>query len=187
MSYEYEFPMAALAVDGLIFAMDGDELKVLVIRRGIEPFKGQWVFPGGHVDIGNEEKIEDAICREIKEETGFYTVPEHWVNFGAFADPGRDPRGRIVSFAHFTVINYPAEPIAGDDAAEAKWVSVADIINLKEALAFDHLKVLEVALNYLGTGLDVTRAGRFLNRAAFGTIASENQAKMRTEISKLNG
>jgi len=139
MSYTYEYPRPALTVDCIIFGWDGThELKVLLIQRGKEPYKGQWAFPGGFVDM--TEDLETAALRELEEETGVKDVfIEQLFTFGA---PKRDPRGRVVSIAYFALVNLNEHNVAAaDDANDAQWFSVK---NLPE-LAFDHKQIMSVA------------------------------------------
>ena len=100
--YTYKYPRPALTVDCIIFGWDGTrDLKVLLIQRGNEPYKGQWAFPGGFVDMG--EDLETAALRELEEETGMKDVfIEQLFTFGS---PNRDPRGRVVSVAYFALVN----------------------------------------------------------------------------------
>ncbi len=121
----------ALTVDCVVF--DPME-RVLLIRRGHEPFKGGYALPGGFVEIG--ETVEDACRRELHEETGVSAGDLRLV--GVYSDPSRDPRGHTVSVAFLAQLVAPAEAVAGDDAAAAEWV--ADW--RQQRLAFDHAQVL---------------------------------------------
>lgn len=113
-----------------------DRGRVLLIRRGNEPFKGCYALPGGFVDVG--ETVEDACRRELLEETG--VAAEGLSLIGVYSDPARDPRGHTVSIAFLTRLE-AVMPSAGDDAAAAEWV--ADWRTLP--LAFDHAKILSDA------------------------------------------
>ena len=136
----YEYPRPALSADVVVFAGEPDARRVLLVRRGIEPFVGMWAIPGGFVEEG--EPLEDAARRELAEETGLY-LEGSLTRVGAFGDPGRDPRGWTVSAAYAG--NAGREPIpvrGGDDAAEAAWVSLDDL----PPLAFDHADIVAAAL-----------------------------------------
>jgi 8-oxo-dGTP diphosphatase len=116
-----------------------EEIDILLIRRRWTPFEGQWALPGG---IVAHETSRAAAARELAEETGIVVEVDDLEPVGVFDEPGRDPRGRVVSVAY--VIQAPAgvEPVAGDDAAEAAWVGMSDA----NGLAFDHDHILNRAL-----------------------------------------
>jgi 8-oxo-dGTP diphosphatase len=151
LRYHYEFPMAALTVDGVVFGFDPKDednpLKVLMIRRGEEPFVGKWAFPGGHVNIISDEGLEDAVRREVQEET--QAKFEYLEQLGTFADPKRDPRGRYVTVAYFALVRKDEhDTIEGsDDADEAEWIPIQKLLRMK--LAFDHNKILDYAVRRL--------------------------------------
>ncbi len=141
--YTYDHPRPALTVDCVIFGLDeSNKLKVLLIQRGHEPFSGFWALPGGFVDM--EEPLEQAALRELEEETGVKDVfIEQLYTFG---DPGRDPRGRVVSVAYYALVNLAEHPVApASDARTAKWYEVDQL----PLLAFDHAHILGVAVNRL--------------------------------------
>jgi 8-oxo-dGTP diphosphatase len=116
----------ALSTDAVIF--DASD-RLLLIRRKHPPHQGAYALPGGFVDVG--ETVEEGCRRELLEETGLTAGTLKLV--GVYSDPSRDPRGHNVSVAFVGRIE-SAEPVAGDDAAEAEWV--ADWRNVE--FAFDH-------------------------------------------------
>jgi len=137
-SYEYARP--ALSADVVVFADDRATRRVLLIRRGAEPFLDMWALPGGFVDEG--ERLEDAARRELAEETGL-TLEGSLVRVGAFGDPGRDPRGWTVSASYVALVGTEAPSVAGgDDAVEAAWFGLDDL----PPLAFDHAEIVRAAL-----------------------------------------
>lgn len=143
MPHTYEYPRPALTVDCVIFGLDeSHQLKVLLIERAHEPFKGQWALPGGFVDM--EEGLERAALRELEEETGMKDVfIEQLYTFGA---PERDPRGRVVSVGYYALVNLEEHPVQpASDAKKVKWFE----INALPALAFDHSRILSVAISRL--------------------------------------
>jgi 8-oxo-dGTP diphosphatase len=139
MSHTYKYPRAALTVDCVVFGLDDSELKVLLIQRGLEPFKGKWALPGGFVRV--EETVDEAARRELAEEAGLKGVfLEQLYTFGAL---DRDPRERVVSIAHYALVKLAAhETKAATDAADARWFPVSKV----PKLAFDHGEILTVAL-----------------------------------------
>lgn len=143
MAHTYDYPRPALTVDCVIFGYQpGDALKVLLIRRGNEPYRGKWALPGGFVDM--DEDLEASALRELEEETGVRDVfIEQLYTFG---QPGRDPRGRVVSVAYFALVNLLEHPIeAASDADSADWFP----IEAPPPLAFDHDLILEKAVERL--------------------------------------
>jgi 8-oxo-dGTP diphosphatase len=136
MSYTYNYPHFALTVDAIIFSKSDAGLNVLLIRRAHEPFKDCWAFPGGYVSI--DEVIDNAIYRELKEETSMSNVLLK--RFDIFDAVNRDPRERTVSVVYYGFMNGSNELIkAGDDAKDAKWF----LVNKLPELAFDHSVILK--------------------------------------------
>lgn len=144
MTHSYRYPRPALTVDCVVFGLDlqETELKVLLIQRAGEPFKGSWALPGGFVHI--DETTDEAARRELEEETGLRNVfLEQLYTFSAV---DRDPRERVVSVAHYALVKLSDHGVrAATDASDAAWFSVDDATEL----AFDHDEVLELALTRL--------------------------------------
>ncbi len=134
----YEHPRPALTADVVLFAGSGANASLLLIRRAAEPFKGMWALPGGFVEEG-EHAIE-AARRELLEETGI-----EWegplFQIGAFADPGRDPRGWTASVVWGAVLAEEIPAQGGDDAADAAWHRLDRL----PRLAFDHEEIVAAA------------------------------------------
>lgn len=123
-----------------VVCLRGNQL--LVIQRGWPPHKGKLALPGGHVDKGETSRA--AAARELKEETGVEVDPDRLTFVGVYDQPDRDPRGRYVTAAYLANAPAWAELVAGDDAANVKWVSLADIIR-GGGLAFDHDQIVKDA------------------------------------------
>lgn len=135
--YTYKYPHPAVSTDCVVFGFDGYEIKVLLIERGIEPYKGMLAFPGGFMRI--DETAEECAIRELKEETGLEI--NNIKQLGAFSGVNRDPRERVVTIAFYALAKQ-SEVTGGDDAAAAQWVSINDV----PPLAFDHDYILRQAM-----------------------------------------
>lgn len=143
MPHTYQYPRPALTVDCAIFGWDGgQQLQVLLIQRAQSPYEGQWALPGGFVDM--DEDLETAALRELEEETGMREVfVEQLYTFG---EPGRDPRGRVVSVAYFALVNLAKHRVqAASDAQAAQWFP----LDALPQLAFDHDRILNKAIGRL--------------------------------------
>lgn len=139
--YVYEWPRPMVTVDAVAFQFHRGTVRVLLVQRGNEPCRDMWALPGGF--IGQDEELDDAIARELEEETGLNNVPlQQMHTFGAC---GRDPRGRVISVVFMGVVPESGHKLrAGDDAAKARWF---DINRLPDRLAFDHNEILSLAFS----------------------------------------
>jgi len=142
MTHTYQYPRAALTVDCVVFGFDEGELKVLLIERALEPFKGRWALPGGFVRV--QETVDEAARRELEEEAGLRDVfLEQLYTFGAV---GRDPRERVVTVAYYALVRLGDHAVqAATDARDAAWFAVPEA----RGLAFDHDRILAAALERL--------------------------------------
>jgi 8-oxo-dGTP diphosphatase len=122
-----------LTTDGAIL----EDNKILLIKRKNEPFKGKWALPGGFIEYG--EKVEDAVVREVFEETCIKTTIKDLI--GIYSDPNRDPRGHIITVVY--LLNMKGGVLkAEDDAADAKFFNINDL----PELAYDHNVIIEDVL-----------------------------------------
>jgi len=147
MAYTYKYPHPAVSVDIAIFTIRDEALKVLLIRRGQPPYRGEWALPGGFV--GLEESLKHAAWRELKEETGVNAV--YLEQLFTFGHPQRDPRERVISVAYFALI--PSDKLeikAASDADSVDWFGIEEV----PKLAFDHKKILRKALERVAAKLD---------------------------------
>ena len=138
--YCYRYPHPAVTTDCVIFGFDGERLQVLLIERGIEPYKGRWAFPGGFLKM--DETAEEGARRELKEETGLDSA--YMEQFHTFSAPERDPRERVITIAYYALVK-KQEVKGGDDAASARWFPLDEI----PSLAFDHDYILRMATQRL--------------------------------------
>ena len=140
-----------VTVDVVIFTIQQGVLKVLLVKRLIDPFIGQLAIPGGFVL--EDEDLDQAAVRELREETGVSDV--YLEQLYSFGKPDRDPRGRVVTVAYFALISPDRMLKAGTDAAEAAWYPMDDL----PPLAFDHATILNYALERLRNKLEYTTVG----------------------------
>jgi 8-oxo-dGTP diphosphatase len=138
----YDWPRPMVAADAMVFAVFKNKIKLLLVNRGGEPFKGKWAIPGGFVNI--DEDLEDTAVRELAEETGLTGVRMEQLH--TFGKCGRDPRGRVITVTFIGIIDRKPQIKAGDDAAKARWF---DIEKLPKDMAFDHNEVIKFGIKKL--------------------------------------
>jgi len=143
MPYTYQYPRPAVTVDIILIKNIAAAKEILLIQRGIEPFKGMWALPGGFVEM--DETLKQAAMRELKEETGLENIA--LTQFRTYGDPNRDPRHRTISVVFYSIIisAIDLKPIAGDDASNVKWFHISDLPDL----AFDHEQIILEALEFI--------------------------------------
>ena len=135
--YCYKYPHPAVTTDCVIFGFDGENLNVLLVKRGGEPYLGWWAFPGGFVKI--DESAEEGALREETQLSAGYMEQLH-----TYSAPGRDSRERVITIAYLALVRI-SEVKGGDDAAEAQWFPIDKVPHL----AFDHDLILLDALTRL--------------------------------------
>ncbi len=131
-----------VSVDAVVFGYDPEEgVSVLLIKRKFEPFQKFWALPGGLVK--DEESLEEAVKRELKEEAGIdVTYLEQLYSFGK---PERDPRNRVVSVAYYGVGPKDFQISAQTDAEDVAWFNIKKL----PRLAFDHKHIVDIAIKRL--------------------------------------
>ena len=147
-----QFPAFAVTVDVVILTMSDNRLHVLLVRRGVPPFEGRWAIPGGFKRP--TETLDDAAQRELAEETGV-DAAGLLTQFGAYGDPERDPRMNVVTIAYLAVLRAVDDVVAGTDAAGAALVPVADALDGKLELAFDHERIVRDAVERVRVDLEL--------------------------------
>ena len=147
------FPAFAVTVDVVVLTLEFGELHVLLIRRGVPPFEGMWAIPGGFKRP--HETLDEAARRELADETGVQGG-KLLRQFGAYGDPGRDPRMNVVTVAYLAPLREVGDLVAGTDAAEASLVPVSDVLDGELELAFDHERIVRDAVQRVRVELDFT-------------------------------
>jgi 8-oxo-dGTP diphosphatase len=140
-----------VAVDIVLFTIQDRSLQLLLIKRLIPPYQGSWALPGGFVL--EDESLEEATYRELREETGVEKV--YLEQLYTFGEPKRDPRGRVISVAYYALVPNSQVLRAGTDAAEAAWYPLSKL----PKLAFDHASIVECARERLRNKLDYSNVG----------------------------
>lgn len=167
--YCYDFPRPAVSADCVVFGFDGEDMYVLLIERGKDPYKGKWAFPGGFMNM--DETAGQCAIRELAEETGVDGL--YLEQLGAFSDVNRDPRGRVISVVFYALVKVlDIRPVAGDDAAGARWFRLKDI----PSLAFDHDLILSKAVERLKT---IMESGNGLARMTGGQFSESELQKFK--------
>jgi len=147
----------SVAVDLVVLTVKAEALQVLLVRRGIAPFRGRLALPGGFVLA--DEDLADAAYRELQEETGVEPAGVHIEQLATYGRPGRDPRGRVISVAYLALVPNVSEPVAGSDAAEAVWSPAAGVLETKRTLAFDHHRILSDGIERARAKLEYSPVG----------------------------
>lgn len=132
----------AVTVDILIFTIQDNDLKILLVKREADPFKDYWGLSGGFVRI--EESLEDAARRKLLEETGVKDI--YLEQLYTFGDVKRDPRSRVITVSYFALLPFQAIKISPEDKTrEAKLFSLKKL----PKLAFDHKKIIDYGVERL--------------------------------------
>ncbi len=147
---DYERP--SVTVDVVIFALVGEDLQVLLVKRQESPFKGMWAVPGAFVRMA--ESLEDAAARALRDETGIQDV--YMEQLFTFGEPNRDPRTRVITIAYFALVPYT--DVLLEDLADTVVTAWHSVFALPQ-LAFDHATILEYALQRLRYKLEYTSVG----------------------------
>lgn len=146
-------PPVLLAVDLVILTLRSVRLHVLVVERGVEPYRGDLALPGGFLNNA-AEGLAAAAHRELREEAGLSASELHLEQLHTYGEPGRDPRGRVVSVAYLAIAPGLPEPVAGTDAAGALWLPVDDVLSERPTLAFDHHTIIADGVERARTKLE---------------------------------
>lgn len=151
-----ECPKFAVSVDLVVLTVRDEALCALVVRRGIEPYRGAWALPGGFVL--DDEGLEEAAARELAEETGMRPGSVHVEQLATYGAPGRDPRARVVTVAYLALAPDLPVPAAGSDATDAQWCPV-DSLLVEDGVAFDHAAILRDGVERARSKLEYSPLG----------------------------
>ncbi|SFE23233.1 8-oxo-dGTP diphosphatase [Actinopolyspora alba] len=166
-------PEVLVTVDLVIFTLREQELRVLLVERGVDPYRGARALPGGFLNHAGED-ILDAAHRELREEADLDVARLHLEQLGTYGAPGRDPRGRVISVAYLAIAPELPDPVAGTDAADAGWESVPDVLFGRTKLAFDHLRIVTDGIERARSKLEHSALATAFCRETF-TIAELQQ------------
>ena len=150
----HAFPPFAVTVDIVVMTIIENDLRVLLIRRAVPPFRDSWALPGGFVRP--DEDLDTAAARELAEETSINQEPGHLEQFGTYGHPDRDPRMRVVSVGYWAIVPDLPAPKGGSDAAYAELVPVAELESGRIRLAFDHDRIVADAIARARSSLEDT-------------------------------
>lgn len=181
VSHTYEYPHPAVTTDIVIYTIRQDALKVLLIKRALEPFRGRWALPGGFVQL--DESLEEGARRELREETGLEGV--YLEQLYTFGRPDRDPRERVITVAYYALI--PSDRIelkAATDAEGVGWFGIGEL----PVLAFDHDRILNMARQRLVAKLEYSTIAFQFMPAEFtlGELQKVHESILAESIDKRN-
>lgn len=179
--YSYEYPHPAVTVDMVIFTIRDGQLKLLLVRRAGEPYRGKWALPGGFVRL--DEGLDEAAVRELTEETGVCGV--YLEQLYTFGGPERDPRERVITVAYYALI--PSDRLqlrAATDAEAVGWFGLDEL----PPLAFDHADIVATAHKRLVAKLDYsTIAFQFMpEEFTLGELQGVYETILQADIDKRN-
>lgn len=154
-----DYPRPSVSVDLVVLTIVDAQLRVLLVKRKVFPFKGSWALPGGFVRVGEQpddqgEDLDAAARRELEEETGLSPDRVFFEQLFTFGKAGRDPRMRVITVAYYALVRPDLAPLvrAGGDVSDAEWFEVSNLKKME--LAFDHRDIIEAALERVRGKLD---------------------------------
>ena len=142
----------AIAVDVVLLTIQDGTLKVLLVKREHPPHRKAWALPGGMVD--HEESVDSAALRELQDKTSIGSI--YLEQLYTFGEPVRDPRGRVITVAYYALVNWqPFQLKARAGTSRVDWFAVKRL----PALAFDHQRIIDYALERLRNKINYTTIG----------------------------
>jgi len=180
-----DFPAFAVTVDVVVLTVPERHLQVLLVQRGVPPYEGMWAFPGGFKRPS--ETLDEAAARELVEETGL-DAASLLRQFGAYGDPGRDPRMNVVTVGYFAVLPELGELAGGTDAVAAASIPVSDALEGRIELAFDHADILRDAVERVRADLSLTGLATAFLAPTFtlGRLRAVYEAVWRVDLDAAN-
>lgn len=148
-------PRVLLAVDLVILTLREAQLHVLLVQRGVQPYRGAMALPGGFLQDSAED-LTAAARRELAEEASLDADELHLEQLGVYGEPGRDPRGRVISVAYLAIAPRLPDPVAGTDATGACWTPVDLVLSSRLGLAFDHRRIVADGVERARSKLEYT-------------------------------
>jgi 8-oxo-dGTP diphosphatase len=180
-----DYPQFAVTVDVVVLTIVDEQLQVVLVQRRDDPYRGLWALPGGFKRP--DETLADAASRELREETGVEAAA-YLSEFGAYGDPGRDPRMNVVSVGFLAVLRDVGQLAAASDAASAQLWPVAEVLGDDMDLAFDHDKILRDAVERARRDLETTSLAKAFVGPTFTLKSLRNvfEAVWETELDAAN-
>ena len=180
-----DYPQFAVTVDVVILTIVDETLQVVLVQRRDDPYRGMWALPGGFKRP--DESLKDAASRELREETGVEAA-DYLSEFGAYGDPGRDPRMNVVTIGFLAVLRDVGELAGGSDAAAARLLPVAEVLSGDIELAFDHDQILRDAVERARRDLETTSLAKAFVGPTFTLKSLRNvfEAVWETELDAAN-
>jgi 8-oxo-dGTP diphosphatase len=155
---DWRIPMVAVAVDLTVLTVRAESLQILMVERGIPPFRGMLALPGGFLESRRED-LDAAVARELAEETGLSAEHLHLEQLRTYGAPDRDPRGRVITVCYLALMPNLPLPRAGGDARAARFVPVEHVLGRGAAIAFDHRTIVADAVERARGKLEYTGLG----------------------------
>ncbi len=137
--HDYDVPLTT--VDSVLFTVHEDQLKVLLVKRGEEPYAGRWGLPGGFIDLSVDKSLSDCAIRKLTEKTG--VTPPYIEQLCSEGGPSRDPRGWSVTVVFYALVAYTACESHLESIVDVQWRAVDELT--KRTVAFDHLALIQAA------------------------------------------
>ena len=180
-----DYPQFGVTVDVVVLTIVDEQLQVVLVRRRDDPYRGLWALPGGFKRP--DESLADAASRELREETGVEAAA-YLSEFGAYGDPGRDPRMNVVSVGFLAVLRDVGDIAASTDAESARLWPVADVLGGEMELAFDHARILSDAVERARRDLETTSLAKAFVGPTFTLRSLRNvfEAVWETELDAAN-